>query len=82
MGKECCCDSNNTVLEQKRDKIEKVSTDLNLSDIIGGWKARWNIGRMKYIVKPGLYMVGDPDENSEVFVTANTPENMPPIRPL
>lgn len=53
------------------DKIEKVSTDLTISEVIGGWKARWNIGRMKYKVKPGLYMIGNPGEESEVFVTAN-----------
>jgi hypothetical protein len=44
---------------------------LSIGDIIGGWKARWGIGRMDYKVKPGLYAVGKPDGDSPVLVSAN-----------
>ncbi len=52
-------------------EIPKVSTKLTSGDIIGSWKARWGINRMNYMVKPGLYGVGNPDANSPVLVTAN-----------
>ncbi len=32
---------------------------------------RWGIGRDKYMVTPGLYAIGSPDEKSEVLVSAN-----------
>jgi len=48
-----------------------VSTHLNRSDIVGGWKVRWSIGRMGYRINPGLYAVGKPDGTSPVLVTAN-----------
>ncbi len=52
-------------------KIPQVSTTLNFSDRVGYWKARWAIGRMHYQIKPGLYALGRPDEDSPVLVTAN-----------
>ncbi len=52
-------------------EIPRVPAGLNRADIIGRWKARWGIGRMSYMVAPGLYAVGNPSEKSEVLVTAN-----------
>lgn len=52
-------------------EIPVVSTELSRKDVTGRWKARWGIGRMKYIIKPGLYAVGSPDLSSPVFVSAN-----------
>ena len=52
-------------------KVEIVSTRLTLSDRLGDWKARWTMGRMDYRVNPGLYGVGQPDNQSPVLVTAN-----------
>jgi hypothetical protein len=52
-------------------EIPQVSTDLTRADRWGSWKARWSIGRMDYTVAPGLYAVGNPDEDSPVFVSAN-----------
>ena len=49
----------------------RVGTELCASDVVGGWKARWGVGRMSYLVKPGLYAVGSPGAESEVLVTAN-----------
>lgn len=52
-------------------KIPKASTVWSREDIWNTIKVRWSIGRMNYRVKPGLYAVGLPDSNSEIFVTAN-----------
>lgn len=51
--------------------ITPTSAQLTFSDILGTWKARWGIGRMKYMVEPGLYSLGKPDSNSPVLVSAN-----------
>lgn len=51
--------------------MPQVSTHLKLSDHFGSWKVRWGIGRTDYIIPPGLYAVGHPDEDSPVIVTAN-----------
>lgn len=52
-------------------RIPVVSTTLDSSDIVGRWQARWGIGRMRYLVPPGLYAIGEPDPQSPVLVTAN-----------
>jgi hypothetical protein len=49
----------------------RVSAELCGADVFGGWKARWGVGRMSYLIKPGLYAVGSPEAESEVLVTAN-----------
>ena len=51
--------------------IPQASTKLTWLDILGRWMARWGINRMRYRVAPGLYRVGNPNENSPVLVTAN-----------
>ena len=51
--------------------IEQVATKLNFADHFGAIKARWGIGRMGYIIVPGLYAVGTPNADSPVLVTAN-----------
>jgi len=48
-----------------------ISTQLTFQDKLGGFRARWGIGRMRYKVNPGLYAVGAPDADSPVLVTAN-----------
>jgi len=52
-------------------KVPRVYSDLSLADRIGGYKARWAIGRMGYTVEPGLYALGNPSRSGSVFVTAN-----------
>jgi hypothetical protein len=52
-------------------KVPRVATRLARRDITGGWKVRWDIGRMRYTVIPGLYAVGSPGRESPVLVTAN-----------
>ena len=48
-----------------------VSTQLNWADYWGAIKTRWGFGRDHYTVAPGLYKVGKPNQESDVFVTAN-----------
>jgi len=52
-------------------ETKQVSTKLSFKDTLGSWKARWGINRMNYKIDPGLYCVGNPDENSPVLVSAN-----------
>lgn len=51
--------------------IPIVSTKLTKNDVIQGWKVRWGINRMNYRIQEGLYGLGNPDQDSNVFVTAN-----------
>ena len=51
--------------------IPVVTSDLTARDRRGSFLARWNIGRMHFIVEPGLYALGNPDTESPVLVTAN-----------
>ena len=66
-----CCESIKNCSSSEPKHVETVSTNLSMTDIIGGWKARWGIGRMKYIINPGLYAVGNPNNESPVLVSAN-----------
>lgn len=58
-------------IDTRAGQVPRVKTRLELSDIIGTWKARWGINRNNYRVTPGLYAAGAPDENAPVLVTAN-----------
>lgn len=51
--------------------VPKVSSNLKWSDHWGSIKARWGVGRMHYTVDPGLYALGEPNDQSPVLVTAN-----------
>jgi hypothetical protein len=55
----------------KIGNIEQVSSVWSYSDILSTIKVRWSLGRMNYIVKPGLYAIGLPDESSDVFISCN-----------
>lgn len=52
-------------------EVAQVSTAWSSVDVWSTIKIRWSFGRMDYRVKPGLYAVGNPDSNSNVFVSAN-----------
>lgn len=52
-------------------KIKKISTSLTKKDILGSVGIRLNINRNNYAVEPGLYAIGNPNENSPVLVSAN-----------
>jgi acetyl-CoA decarbonylase/synthase complex subunit gamma len=49
----------------------KVASVLTWQDKWGTIKARWGVGRMDYTVEPGLYALGNPNNESRVLVTAN-----------
>lgn len=51
--------------------IYRVSTNLTRQDVVGMIKSRVSAFRMSYAVTPGLYAVGEPTGDSDVFVTAN-----------
>lgn len=51
--------------------VPVVSTILNFKDFLGAIMVRWGINRDKYRVTPGLYAIGKPGQESDVFVTAN-----------
>ncbi|MFH0895589.1 MAG: mercury methylation corrinoid protein HgcA [Bacteroidota bacterium] len=58
-------------IETPVGKIKQIATVWSGKDICQTIRVRWSIGRMDYKVKQGLYAVGTPDENSNIFVTAN-----------
>ena len=51
--------------------VPRASTRLSGADRWGGLKVRWNVGRGRYAVEPGLYAAGDPTPDSPVLVSAN-----------
>lgn len=52
-------------------RFPKISSELRFGDRLGAWKARWGIGRLTYLVPPGLYAIGTPGPEDEVAVTCN-----------
>ena len=58
-------------IETPAGMVEQVSTVWTNKDLFSTIKVRWSIGRMNYNVTPGLYAVGKPDENSDVYVSCN-----------
>jgi len=51
--------------------VSKVSSEWTWKDRLGEIKCRISSFRMRYTVRPGLYAVGEPSVESDVFVTAN-----------
>ena len=58
-------------LEGSSTKIPQVTSALKRRDRWGTIKARFGVGRMHYTIDPGLYALGQPDEDSPVLVSAN-----------
>jgi hypothetical protein len=44
---------------------------MQISDLLGSVMVRWGINRDNYRVNPGLYAIGAPGPDSDVFVTSN-----------
>ena len=61
----------NGFIKINNQNIPKVSTKLSVKDMIFNWFVRWDINRMNYKIKEGLYAVGNPNKESIVFITAN-----------
>ena len=51
--------------------VPRISSTLVRADHWGSIKARWGVGRMHYIIEPGLYALGSPDDQAPVIVTGN-----------
>jgi hypothetical protein len=51
--------------------VPLVTPEISLRDTLGAIRVRWGINRDNYRVNPGIYAIGKPDRNSDVFVTAN-----------
>jgi hypothetical protein len=59
------------VVNTPAGQIPRVVSKLTGADKLGAIRARFGIGRMRYRVAPGLYAVGNPTDQSPVFVSAN-----------
>lgn len=58
--------------KKSKQPVAKISSDWLLSDYLGSFECRVsNSFRMKYRVEPALYSLGAPDDESDVFVSAN-----------
>lgn len=53
------------------EAIPVVSTDFNTKDFLGAVMVRWGINRDRYRVNPGIYAIGSPGPEADVFVSAN-----------
>ena len=58
-------------LETPAGRVPRISSEIGFNDRLGACKARWGIGRMSYMVPPGLYAIGRPTADAPVLVTAN-----------
>ena len=58
-------------LETPAGRVPGISSEIGFNDRLGACKARWGIGRMSYMVPPGLYAIGRPTADAPVLVTAN-----------
>jgi hypothetical protein len=63
-----CLTGNITILETS---IPVVSGNLGFKDFMGALRVRWGFSRDNYRVSPGLYAIGTPGPESNVFVTVN-----------
>ncbi len=53
------------------ESVPVVSTELGTRDFLGAVMVRWGINRGRYRVNPGIYAVGSPGPEADVFVSAN-----------
>lgn len=51
--------------------VPRITSDWSRADLWGMIRSRVSAFRMSYSVTPGLYAIGDPTKESDVFVTAN-----------
>jgi hypothetical protein len=80
MSASCCCQGEKIQIkaswivgsvQTKAGQIPLINPVLGFSDRLRSGIARSGIRRMHYRVEPGLYAVGQPTDQSPVFVTAN-----------
>lgn len=51
--------------------VPRMATRWTWHDVLGAVEIRWGIGRRSYLVEPGLYAIGQPDNGAPLLVTAN-----------
>lgn len=51
--------------------VPQIKTTLEVKDHLGSLRVRLGIGRGNYAISPGLYAIGNPNEDAPVIVTAN-----------
>jgi len=66
-----CCSGDQSEGSSSSEIIERVDGDWSLNDYWGSFKCRVSGFRNSYLVKPGLYAIGEPDGDSDVMVSAN-----------
>lgn len=78
MSESCCCSNSGRsevvpLVDVNANPAEApyLTSRLSWRDKLGFIRVRLGIARMHYSVPPGLYRIGNPDENSPVLVTAN-----------
>ncbi|WMW25005.1 mercury methylation corrinoid protein HgcA [Methanolobus sediminis] len=52
-------------------EIREITSLITFNDRLDHFLARWGVNRMRHIVEPGIYKLGNPDADSPVFVSAN-----------
>lgn len=65
----CSCEQQKNIDDTV--KVLKTSSSWKFKDYWGTAMVRMSIGRKVYKVNPGLYQLGNPNEKSDVLVTAN-----------
>ena len=63
-----CC---GTTGEVQQTPIRTTTSEITFSNRFDHFLARWGVNRMGHIVEPGLYLLGNPAPDSDVFVSAN-----------
>ncbi len=74
--KTSCCTINlppwvSGLIETMAGNVPNISSKWYKADYLGMIKSRSTAFRMDYSVPPGIYALGCPDENSDIFVSAN-----------
>lgn len=64
---DCTCGT----IHSPAGNIPRVTTKLTFKDYLGEISCRFNSFRMNYKIEPGIYAVGSPHAESNVFVSAN-----------
>jgi hypothetical protein len=57
--------------DQERPQIREATSTISPSNRVDHLLARWGVNRKGHTVEPGLYRLGNPTPESEVFVSAN-----------
>ena len=63
-----CCGTTGDV---QQTPLRMTTSEITFSHRLDHFLARWGVNRMEHTVEPGLYSIGSPTQDSEVFVSAN-----------